>query len=59
MAAVLEVLESVPGTSETVEVDRLMSTSVELARVWRRVLQDAGFDYFLTSDGGTYFKLLN
>ena len=59
MALVLDVLRELPGTDEHVDTDRLVKTAVELGRVLRRLLQDAGFDYFRTPDGGTYFKLLN
>ena len=59
MARVHQVLRDLPGTDERVDPDRLVATSVELARVLRRLMQEAGFDCYRTLDGGTYFELLN
>ncbi|MFI7283433.1 hypothetical protein ACIBOV_24540 [Micromonospora chersina] len=53
---ILDVVEDLPGTDVVVPREDLVAAAVEVAKRLRRILQEMGFDYFFTPDGGTYLK---
>ncbi|RKN55927.1 hypothetical protein D7193_15180 [Micromonospora costi] len=55
---ILDVVENLPGTDALVPPEDLLAAAVEVAKRLRRILQEMGFDYFFTPDGGTYLKPL-
>lgn len=57
MAPTLHVLQIVPGTDERLSFEQRIDIVTRLARVFRSLLQRAGFDHRYTPDGA-YFELL-
>jgi hypothetical protein len=58
MGRLLEVVRNVPSPDERMPGDQVLGIAIALARELRGIYQEMGFDYFRTSDGGTYLDVL-
>ena len=58
MGRVLEVVRNVPSPDERMPGDQVLGIAIALARELRGTYREMGFDYFRTSDGGTYLDVL-